>query len=137
MVLLIDANIIIDVLESRDEFLENSSYIWKLCETRKVKGCISTLTFANIAYIMRKELDEDDISKIYKKLKLIFDFVDLNENILDKAVNMNWNDFEDAIQEATAENIHADYIITRNVDDFYNSSVEAISPNIFISDFCK
>jgi hypothetical protein len=39
-----------------------------------------------------------------------------------------WSDFEDAVQCATAEQIHADYIITRNVRDFTQSKVTAFSP---------
>ena len=33
MVLLIDANIILDVLLARPEFVRESSLVWKLCET--------------------------------------------------------------------------------------------------------
>ena len=52
MVLLIDANIILDVLLNRPEFVKDSSMIWKLCETEQLKGYVSTLTFANLVYIM-------------------------------------------------------------------------------------
>lgn len=56
MVLLIDANIILDVLLNRPEFVKESSLVWKLCETEQAKGYISALTFANLVYIMRKQL---------------------------------------------------------------------------------
>ena len=52
MVLLIDANIILDVLLNRPEFVKESSLVWKLCETEQAKGYISALTFANLVYIM-------------------------------------------------------------------------------------
>ena len=48
MVLLIDANIILDVLLNRREFVKDSSMIWKLCETGKAKGYVSALTFCNL-----------------------------------------------------------------------------------------
>lgn len=38
MVLLIDANILLDVLMNRQEFVTDSSMIWKLCETEQAKG---------------------------------------------------------------------------------------------------
>lgn len=41
---------------------------------------------------------------------------------------MKWKDFEDAVQSATAESIHADYIITRNLKDFTQSRVMAFTP---------
>lgn len=57
MKLLIDANILLDVLQNREPYVQASSIIWKLCETEKATGYISALTFANLVYIMRKELD--------------------------------------------------------------------------------
>ena len=51
--------------------------IWKLCETGKAKGYMSALTFANLVYIMRKQLDPEAIENIYRKLSLIFTFTDL------------------------------------------------------------
>ena len=60
MVLLIDANIILGVLMDRTGFVEQSAIIWKLCETEQIKGYVSTLTFANMMYVMRKELTPEN-----------------------------------------------------------------------------
>lgn len=128
MILLIDANIILDVLMNRQEFVKDSSMIWKLCETNQMKGYVSSLTFANMMYIMRKELTPEKINEVFRKLKLIFEFADFNSTVLEKAVNMKWTDFEDAVQSAIAEQIDADYIITRNVRDFTKSKVIAFTP---------
>ena len=128
MILLIDANIILDVLMNRQEFVKDSSMIWKLCETNQMKGYVSSLTFANMMYIMRKELTPEKIDEVFRKLKLIFEFADFNSTVLEKAVNMKWTDFEDAVQSAIAEQIDADYIITRNVRDFTKSKVIAFTP---------
>lgn len=128
MVLLIDANIILDVLLNRQEFVKDSSMIWKLCETGKAKGYVSALTFANLVYIMRKQLDPKAIEDVFRKLNLIFDFTDFSISDLTRAAELNWKDFEDAIQCVTAERIHADYIITRNVKDFSKSKTVAFTP---------
>lgn len=129
MVLLIDANIILDVLLNRPMFVKDSSMIWKLCETQQMKGYLSTLTYANIMYIMRKQLTPEQIQEIFCKLKLIFEFADFSPAVLERAVNMKWKDFEDAVQSATAESVHADYIITRNIKDFKQSKVMALMPS--------
>jgi predicted nucleic acid-binding protein len=129
MRLLIDANIILDVLQNRLGFVDTSSIIWKLCETDQATGYVSTLTFANLVYIMRKELEPQKIEDVLNKLNLIFEFVELSFPDLSKAAALNWNDFEDALQSVTAERIHADYIITRNVRDFSDSSIMAFTPS--------
>ena len=129
MVLLIDANILLDVFMNRQEFVKDSSIIWKLCETEKAKGYVSALTFAHLVHIMRKQLRPEAIEDIYRKLSLIFTFTDLSMSDLTRAAELNWNDFEDAVQSVTAERIHADYIITRNVRDFSKSKVMAFTPS--------
>lgn len=128
MVLLVDANIILDVLLNRPEFVMDSSLIWKLCETEQAKGYVSALTFANLVYIMRKQLTPERIEEVLRSLSLIFEFADLTQTDLTKAAALHWPDFEDAVQSITAERVHADYIITRNVRDFTKSSVMAFTP---------
>lgn len=103
--------------------------IWKLCETEKAKGYVSALTFANLVFIMRKQLNPEAIEAIYRKLSLIFTFTDLSVSDLTRTAELNWNDFEDTVQSVTAERIHADYIITRNVRDFSKSKVMAFTPS--------
>ena len=78
MVRWIDANISLDVFLNRSEFVKDSSMIWKLCETEQAKGYVSALTFVNLAYIMRKQLDSVKIEEVYRMLSLIFEFVDFS-----------------------------------------------------------
>lgn len=133
MKLLIDANILLDVLQKREPHYHDSALVWKLCETERAKGYVSTLTFANLVYIMRKELTPEKIEETLRSLNLIFEFTDLSTADIAHAAEMKWNDFEDAVQSAMAERIHADYIITRNICDFRNSTVMAFTPKELIA----
>lgn len=129
MRLLIDANVILDVLQNREPHVKDSSIIWKLCETRRAEGFISALTFANLVYIMRKELNPEQIEDVLQKLSLIFTFTELSPSDLTSAARLQWDDFENALQSVTAKRIHADYIVTRNVRDFLRSRVAAFTPS--------
>ena len=133
MRLLIDGNIILDVLQKRIPHYEDSAKIWKMCETDLAEGYVSALTFANLVYVMRKELSTDKISETLKSLSLIFRFEDLKPSDLTVASDLGWDDFEDAIQSVTAERIGADNIITRNVKDFKKSKVIAFTPTEFLA----
>ena len=133
MKLLIDGNVILDVLQKREPHYEESAKIWKMCETDLAEGYVSALTFANLVYVMRKELDAEKINEVFKKLSLIFTFEDLNASDISLAAEMQWEDFEDAIQAATAKRVHADHIITRNVKDFNKSEVMAFTPAEFLA----
>lgn len=132
MKLLIDGNIILDVLQKREPHFEDSSKIWKLCETGIAEGYLSPLTFANMVYVMRKELSPEKIEDVLNKLSFIFHFTCLGLSDLSDAAGMHWNDFEDAIQAASAKKLQVKYIITRNVKDFRNGQIPACTPTEFL-----
>ena len=84
---LIDGNILLDVLQNRSPHVEASAQIWKLCETDQIEGFVSALTFADLVYIMRKELTPDSIHEVLKKLAIIFRFTDLSVSDMTLAVS--------------------------------------------------
>lgn len=129
MKVLIDTNIILDVLCNRKEFIENSAKIFKLCEVKKIEGYISALSIPNIVYIMRKELDSEKIRDVLANLSLIFTIIDLKADDTRKAAFMNFKDYEDALQSASAVRTKMDFIVTRNIKDFVGSKVIAVTPS--------
>ena len=130
MKVLIDTNIVLDVLCNRKEFINDSLVIFKLCEVAKIEGYLSSLSIPNIVYIMRKEMDNEKIKSVLNTLSSIFKIIDLRESDLFKAVEMCFEDYEDAIQAACAKRINADYIVTRNTKDYSQSPIVAIEPNL-------
>ncbi len=128
MKVLIDTNIILDVLCKRPDFYKDSAKVFKLCEVKRISGVISALSIPNIMYILRKELDSEKTKEILDNLSLIFSIADLKADDLKKAADMEFKDYEDAVQSACAARIKANYIITRNIGDFTMSKVAAIKP---------
>lgn len=132
MRVLIDTNIIMDVLANREGFSEPASRLFKLCEVGQVQGMIYALSIANIAYIMRKELDREQIKDVIAKLDAIFTIADMKGDDFKKAAELPMDDFEDALQSICATRLKADFIVTRNLKDFKNSKVMAIKPSELI-----
>ena len=128
MKVLVDTNVILDVLCNREEFVADSLRVFQCCETQRIIGYISALSIPNIVYIMRKELDPEQIKEILHTLTMVFSVAELRETDLLKAAEMAFTDYEDAIQSACAVRVRADYIVTRNGKDFADSPVPAISP---------
>ena len=133
MKLLIDANILLDVLQRREPHYETSATVWKLCEAERAEGWVTALSLANLVYVMRKELDPDQVADVLERLALIFRVADLTAGDVERAAQARWSDFEDALQSAAAERIRADCIITRNVRDFKNSRVAAMTPTEYLA----
>ena len=133
MRLMIDANVILDVLQKREPFYLDSSKVLKMCETNMAEGHLSTLTFTNLVYIMRRELNSEKIEQVLKTLSLICCFDDLTLSDIINAASIQWDDFEDAVQATIAKRINADYIITRNVKDYRKCSIMAMTPSEFFA----
>lgn len=129
MKILIDTNVILDVLCGRPEFVDDSLKVFKYCEANQITGCISALSIPNIVYIMRKELDNEKIKDILNTFTSLFTIVDLRESDLIKGADLDFSDYEDALQSICASRVKANYIVTRNIKDFKNSSVPAIKPS--------
>ena len=128
MRILVDTNVLLDVLCNRKEFVGLSAEVWKCCETGIADGHISALSVPNIVYILRKELDVKKTKEIIDRIGLIFTIDDLRAEDLKKAAASEYQDFEDALQIICAERINADHIVTRNIKDFQDSSIPAVSP---------
>lgn len=129
MKVLIDTNIILDVLFNRKDFVKDSLKVFKYCEAKQITGYISAISFPNIVYIMRKELDSDKIKQILTTLTSLFNVIELRESDLIKAATLKISDYEDALQASCATRAKLDYIVTRNIKDFKYSTVPAIKPS--------
>ena len=92
MRILIDGNVLLDVLQGREPHERDSRAVWGWCENGMAEGWISSLTFANIVYIMRKDLTPETISAVLGTLSQIFRFTDLPLSDLKQASAMMWPD---------------------------------------------
>ena len=133
MRLLIDGNVLLDVLQKREPHYKASALVWKYCEAGQAEGFVSAVTFANLVYVMRRELTPEIIEEILHRLSLIFTFADLTAGDIKNAAALHWKDYEDALQAVTAERLHARWLITRNVKDFAASGVMPLTPAEFLS----
>ena len=133
MNIFIDTNILLDVLRAREPFLKNSLDIWSLVEREKVGGYISAISFNNTYYVLRAAVGN---GKAYEAMRIIrdtFRIVALDERIMNKAIDADFKDFEDAIQFFSAIHANVNYIVTRNVKDFLRNDIPVLTPEAFLS----
>ena len=55
-----------------------------------------------------------------------------HDRVCDAISRGEFSDFEDCLQDECAQEVFADFIVTRNVDDFKHSRVKAITPEDFL-----
>ena len=101
----------------------------------RIELLISDLSIANIKYITRKEIPTDKFYDLIQAFRPIFNIVPLGANVVDRAISLKANDFEDALQYFSAVQAGADCLITRNIKDFGFAKMEVLDSSTFIGKF--
>lgn len=103
MVVLVDANVILDYVITREPYYQDAYKIIDMCYSGQARGYLAFHSVTGTSH----------------------------ESVL-KAVDMDdFIDFEDCLQDRCAESVNAQYIITNNVKDFKESVITAITPHDF------
>ncbi|MCL2867496.1 MAG: PIN domain-containing protein [Clostridia bacterium] len=132
MRLMLDTNIIVDVLSKRDGY-EESLQLVKYCELGKAEGFVSAITVTDVMYILRKHITPSLAREAMQTLLLIVNVANVLKSDITSGFSSDMKDYEDAVQASCAERMKADYIVTRNINDFAKSPIPAILPNSAIN----
>jgi len=131
--LFIDTNIVIDLLSRREPFFEESASLFSLADKKIVDLSVSSLTIANTSYTLLRQMDSGKAKTILRKLRLIVKILPLDDKIVGLALNDDtFLDFEDGLQHFSALENNQDIIITRNLKDFKNSKLPAMTAKQFL-----
>jgi len=133
MRIFIDANIVLDVLLKRPDFIEESAKVLAICKSKR--AALAPHTISNIFFITRKEYTAKERKTILLSVLEYIDIVTVGKHQIVQALkNENLEDFEDALQLECAKEFNADYIVTRDLN-FTNEDIAIISPKDFIEKF--
>jgi hypothetical protein len=103
--------------------------ILKLCTKGSFTGLVCAHEITTLCYFLDK-IDKDTVKtkKVISQLMKRFDVIEINQEILNKALDSEITDFEDAVFEVSAIDRNVDYILTRNIKDFIKSTIPAKNP---------
>ena len=135
MRLFLDTNILIDIIEYRAEFAEDSSAVLILAEQLGASLLIAWHGLATAYYIIRRDRTEQAAMIEVDRILGWAEIAPVDSLSASRARSFQLPDFEDAMQCACAENCLADFIVTRNRRDFALSPIPAISPADFVARF--
>ena len=128
----VDTDVVLDMLAERIPFFHFSAVLFTFAEMKKLELYTSPLILANTFYILRKQLGNDEAKSALRKLRILLHVVDSSESIIDKALNSDFSDFEDAIQYYTALEHGINVILTRNLRDYKKTSVIVQTPEAYL-----
>ena len=133
MRVLIDTNVIIDALTSREPWKESAEKIFIMAANHVIEMYITASSATDIYYLVKKYMHSAEQAKqVMGKLYSLVGILSVSEAECIEALVSAVIDYEDAVVERTALKTDMDYIITRNVKDFQQGVVKAILPGDFI-----
>jgi len=133
----IDSDIILDLLCKRDPFYSFAAEVFTLGDTKNIELITTSLVFANVFYILRKQLGIDRAKELLRKLRIIIGVISVDEKIVDLALNSKFSDFEDGLQYFTARENDIKIILTRNVKDYKERDLLIQTPEEYLKSMKK
>lgn len=115
----------------RVPFYLPSLNLFELCYESRLQGIASSNAFINTYYFLRKFAPDVAMDSL-KKLRSTISIVEVNEKIIDLALNSKFSGFEDAVQYYTAISASVDVIITRNIKDYKQSTIPVLTAEQFL-----
>ena len=138
MNVIVDACVIIDALQQREPFAKDAQDLCLAVAKGEVSAFIPAKSVADIYYIMRRSLHNDEQTRVLlKKLFLSFGILDTTALDCRNALTSPVSDFEDAILAETAYRNGVQYIVTRNTKDYTRSVIPAAAPEEFLKKIPK
>ena len=126
----LDTNIVADLFLKREPFCENSLKLFTLGFHKKITLYVSSLSYATLAYLVRKMKKEERVL-LFEKLRNITETTTIDRLTVDKALISDFSDLEDALQYYSAVNAKVDVVLTRNKKDLVEANVPVMTPDEF------
>ena len=126
-----DTNTLLDLLQSR-QGCEEMKVLVQLGLYGEIDNCVSVLSMADIAYVMRKSVPGDQIRSLLSKYAHFFRVLPMDGRDLSSALSAEGPDIEDNMQISCAVSQGCRYILTRNKIHFNGSPVPVYTPGEFL-----
>lgn len=130
---LIDTDVILDFFFDREPFAEYATEILNQCEGKKINGFTTPVIIYNVYYLLRKTAKHHLIIEKIKQLLNLIEIAEMDKEVVFDALNSEFKDFEDALQNFSAiKNSKISIILTRNIKDFKKSDLAIMTPETYL-----
>lgn len=129
----VDTDVCIDLLSGRQPFNSDAEHLFSLADLGRISIFVSSLSFANIDYVLRSQYSTNHSRQIIAKFKTLVTVLAVDSKTIDLAIASEFKDFEDAIQYFSALENGLTTLITRNTKDFKKATIKVINPASYLS----
>lgn len=128
----VDLNVVMDVLARRQPHFAGASELWARIEKGYVEGVIAAHSLTTLFYLISRHSGSEQAASAVRDVLEVYEVAAVDRAILESALGMGWSDFEDAVQMAAALESGAEYLVTRNPDDYEGASIPVLQAGEFL-----
>ena len=132
MRVLFDTDVVLDVILARQPFAKEAAELFDLSEQGIFEAYVSAITPLNIFYIARKAKAVRDLRQAIQALLQKVSVCPVDKSILTAAFGLRFVDYEDAVQNSSADALGLDAIVTRDVYDYKYATLPVFTPEGFL-----
>lgn len=136
MRIFLDTNVMVDFCAERESFYPDAAAIIEMGYDGKITPIASSLTFVNIAYVLRKVKPRELVIQKLEQLMDLCVVSSIDRQTVSLASSSRSKDFEDAVQYFSALQAKADLIITRDTKGFADFDLLVMTPAEFPCSLC-
>ena len=128
----VDTDIVLDLLARREPFYAAAASLFSLAETGDLGLSVSSLTFANLFYILRKQVSARHAQEVLRDFKQLVTVLPVGDAVVEQALNAGFTDFEDAIQYYSALSAGCTVLLTRNGRHYKKAAISIFTAEAFL-----
>jgi predicted nucleic acid-binding protein len=129
--LFVDTDIVLDLLARRDPFYNSAARLFSLAETGDISLAVSSLTFANLFYILRKQISTRHALGVLSSFKQLVTVLPVDDAIVEQSLKAGFSDFEDAMQYYAALNAGCSTLLTRNGRHYRKAEIAVMTAETY------
>lgn len=128
MRILFDTNVILDLLLGREPYVDVSEQLLSLVDMKRIDGVLCATTITTIDHLASKANGPKAARQHVRELLVLFDVAEVGRDVLAAALDLGFDDYEDAVLHEAAVAAGAVAIVTRNGRDLAKATLPVFEP---------
>jgi predicted nucleic acid-binding protein len=133
MNVLFDTNVVLDALLDREPWAEPAVGLLDRVEAGGLIGHLGATTVTTITYIARRNIGAAAAREMMKDLLRLFEVAPVNRAVLEGALALSFDDFEDAVLHEAGRLAGATAIVTRDPSGFSAAALRIYAPDTLVA----
>ena len=120
------------IRQKREPFYETSASLLAAVETGRVQGYVAVHSLTTLFYLIQKGKSSAQARAMITNLLQFIEVAPVDQSTLEQALNLDFRNFEDAVQMISAVQCKADCLVTRNTRDYQPALLPVMQPVDFL-----